>query len=402
MVDILLQRRIVIAITGGIAAYKCAELVRRLKDRGAEVRVVMTASACEFITPLTMQALSGEPVHTHLLDPRAEQGMGHIELARWAELVLVVPATAHTMARLAHGWADDLLGSLWLATTAIRAVAPAMNQQMWKAPAVQRNYANLLQDGVRVWGPTEGQQACGDVGPGRMMEPMDLVEQVAAHFQPKDMHGLHVLLTAGPTQEKLDPVRYLSNYSSGLMGYCVAKAFQERGAHVTLVSGPVSLPPPQGVTMVSVVSAAEMLEATLSRLNGIDVFVGSAAVADYRPRELAQHKIKKTEAELTLKLEKTEDILARVAEQPNKPFVVGFAAETQHVHAYALDKMKRKKLDMIACNDVSQPGIGFAAQHNAMHIFWKNGDCALPKAPKMDIARQLVGLIMKQWKGPSA
>ncbi len=402
MNDILLQRRILLAVTGGIAAYKSADLVRRLKDRGAEVRVVMTASACEFITPLTLQALSGEQVHTQLLDPGAELGMGHIELARWAELVLVAPATAHTLARLAHGLADDLLGTLWLATTAQRAVAPAMNQQMWKASVVQRNMASLLQEGVWVWGPAEGQQACGDVGPGRMLEPLDLVELVGIHLQPKDLQGLQVLVTAGPTQEKLDPVRYLSNHSSGLMGYSVAKAFQERGATVTLVSGPVALPYPQGVTVVPVISASDMLEATLSNLAGIDVFVGSAAVADYRPKVVAEQKIKKTELELTLQLEKTEDILARVAEQPNRPFVVGFAAETQQVHAYALDKMQRKKLDMIACNDVSQPGIGFASEHNAMHVFWQNGDVALPKAPKMDIARQLVKLIMEQQRKGSA
>ncbi len=408
--NVLANRRIILAVTGGIAAYKIAELIRRLKDRGAEVRVVMTASACAFITPLTLQALSGQPVHTSLLDPAAEMGMGHIELARWADYLLVAPATANTLAHLAHGWAADLLGALWLATSAVRCVAPAMNQQMWAQAATQRNMALLRQDGVQVFGPGQGEQACGDNGWGRLLEPAELLIALETLVQGRpvaQLAGVAVVVTAGPTRERLDPVRYLSNFSSGKMGYALAQAFVSAGACVTLVSGPVHLPVPEGVRLLAVESAEEMLQATLSVLPGCAIFVGTAAVADYRPKKINPQKIKKntqaknTEA-LCLELEKTTDILATVAAVADRPFVVGFAAETENAAVYAQDKLKRKKLDMIACNDVSQPGTGFASDENILQLYWEEGERVaehlLPRASKTVIAQQLVEMISKRWK----
>lgn len=396
----LVNKRIVLGISGGIAAYKSADLVRRLKDAGADVRVVMTPAAQQFITPLTLQALSGNPVHTELLDPAAEAGMGHIELARWADLVLVAPASADCIARLAQGMANDLLTTLWLATPARLAVAPAMNQRMWAAPAMVDNLAVLRQRGVAVFGPAAGSQACGDVGEGRMLEAVQLADCCAELFASGVLTGRHVVITAGPTREALDPVRYLSNHSSGKMGFALAAACVEAGARVTLIAGPVALATPDRVARVSVVSAEDMLAASLRAAeDGCDVFIATAAVADYRPAKAASQKIKKDEATLTLTLERNPDIVATIAARPDKPFVMGFAAETHDVEPYALDKLARKKLDMIACNDVSRSDIGFGADDNAMSVFWPGGSARLDKASKAHIARSLVHLLGERLAG---
>ncbi len=397
----LAGRRVLLAVSGGIAAYKAAELVRRLREEGAAVRVVMTAHAQQFITATTLQALSAESVRSELFDSAAEQGMGHIELARWAEIILLAPATASTLARLAHGLADDLLTTLWLASPALKAVAPAMNQQMWRAAATQRNVQSLCADGVLCWGPEAGDQACGDVGPGRMREPQELVRQVIAALGGGDLSGVEVLMTAGPTREAIDPVRYISNHSSGKMGYALAAAFAARGASVTLVSGPVALPPPAGVECIAVISAEEMLQAVLARVAACQLFVACAAVADYRARTVAARKLKKSEAQESLwrlELEPTPDILATVAAQPQRPWVVGFAAETHDVENYALAKLQGKRLDMIACNDVSRADIGFAADDNALLVLWQGGRRELARASKKQIAEQLVDTIVDVWR----
>lgn len=390
----LANKRIVLGITGGIAAYKAADLVRRLRDAGAEVHVVMTAAAQQFITPLTLQALSGNPVHTDLLDPEAEAGMGHIELARWADLILVAPASADAIARLAQGIANDLLTTLWLATRARLAIAPAMNQQMWAAPALQANLDILRQRGVAVFGPAAGSQACGDVGEGRMLESIQLAHACADQFETGLLTGRRVVITAGPTREALDPVRYLSNHSSGKMGFALATACAEAGAEVTVIAGPVNLPTPERVRRVNVVSARDMLDASLAAVEaGCEVFIATAAVADYRPLTAASQKIKKSADTLTITLEKNPDIVATVAARADKPFVMGFAAETHEVENYAQDKLARKKLDMIACNDVSRADIGFQSDDNAMTVFWPGGETRLEKASKAHIARDLVRLL---------
>lgn len=392
----LANKRIVLGVTGGIAAYKSAELIRRLRDAGAEVQVVMTAAAQQFITPLTLQALSGNPVHTDLLDPEAEAAMGHIELARWADLVLVAPASADCIARLAQGIANDLLTTLWLATKAKLAVAPAMNQQMWAAAAVQSNLGLLRERGVAVFGPAAGAQACGDVGEGRMLEAVELAERCADQFQTGSLSGRRIVITAGPTREALDPVRYLSNHSSGKMGFAIAEACVEAGAQVTLIAGPVSLPSPARVTRVDVVSALDMLSAVEAAVAGADVFVATAAVADYRPAQLAGQKIKKSAETLSLELVRNPDIVAMVAARADRPLVVGFAAETEKVIEYARDKLIRKRLDMIACNDVARSDIGFRSDDNALTVLWKDGERVLEKAAKATIARQLVQLIAER------
>lgn len=389
----LANKRIVLGISGGIAAYKSADLVRRLRDAGAEVQVVMTAAAQQFITPLTLQALSGHPVHTDLLDPEAEAAMGHIELARWADLVLVAPASADCIARLAQGIANDLLTTLWLATKARRAIAPAMNQQMWAAPSLQANLAVLRERGTAVFGPAAGSQACGDVGEGRMLEALELADACAAQFQTGALTGRRVVITAGPTREALDPVRYLSNHSSGKMGFAIAAACIEAGAEVTLVAGPVSLPTPDRVRRVDVTSARQMLAATEAAVQGADVFIATAAVADYRPATVAEQKIKKAAETLSIELVRNPDIVATVAERPDKPFVLGFAAETENVVAHAREKLQRKHLDMIACNDVARSDIGFQSDDNALTVIWEDGSAALEKASKAEIARQLVALL---------
>ncbi|ATG72545.1 bifunctional phosphopantothenoylcysteine decarboxylase/phosphopantothenate--cysteine ligase CoaBC [Zobellella denitrificans] len=396
----LTGKRIVIGITGGIAAYKSAELVRRLKERGAEVRVVMTESAKAFITPLTLQAVSGEPVSDSLLDPAAEAGMGHIELARWAELLLIAPASANTLARLAAGLADDLLTTLCLATPAVVAVAPAMNQQMYRHAATQANLATLADRGLAIWGPARGEQACGDVGPGRMLEPMELVAEVERHFTPqaRPLAGIKLMLTAGPTREALDPVRFISNHSSGKMGFALAAAAQELGAEVLLVSGPVGLPTPAGVTRIEVESARQMHQAVMAHIADQQIFIACAAVADYAPKTVAEQKIKKTASDtLVIELTKNPDIVAEVAALPDKPFTVGFAAETRDVEKYARDKLSRKGLDMIAANDVAKAGQGFNSDDNALTVFWPQGRADLPLAGKTQLARHLLILIADRY-----
>lgn len=392
----LSNKRIILGISGGIAAYKSADLVRRLKDAGAEVRVVMTPAARQFITPLTLQALSGNPVHLDLLDPEAEAGMGHIELARWADLVLVAPASADVIARLANGEAGDLLTTLWLASRGRKAVAPAMNQQMWASPPTRENLSRLSARGTAVFGPASGSQACGDVGEGRMLEAVELASHCAELFDSGEMTGHRVVITAGPTQEAVDPVRYISNHSSGKMGYALAQACAEAGAVVTLISGPVHLPTPERVRRINVISAEDMLEASMRAVDaGCDLFVAAAAVADYRPISVAEHKIKKHGSNLTIELVRNPDIVKTIAARPDRPFVVGFAAETRQVEEYAQGKLRDKRLDMIACNDVSRQDIGFQSDDNAMVVFWNDGSRRLDKAPKTFIARELVSLMAR-------
>ena len=402
--SVIPHKNIILAVTGGIAAYKSAILVRRLKDYGFDVRVVMTQGAQAFITPLTFQALSGNPVHTELLDPEAEAGMGHIELARWADLVLVAPASCDSIAKFANGLADDLLSTLYLATRAPVWVAPAMNQQMWAAKATQRNLKTLVEDGVHVIMPDAGEQACGDVGLGRMPEPEDLARQVAAYFHKAQraiaekfglLAGKRVTITAGPTREAIDPVRYISNHSTGKMGFALAAACYAAGAKVTLVAGPVSLDTPNGVQRINVSSAMQMLDVSMNQLQqGCDIFIATAAVADYRVAQVAEHKIKKAGDELAVSLVKNPDIVATIAQQQQRPFMVGFAAETQNVEEYAAGKLVAKKLDMIACNDVSRPDIGFASDENAMTVFFAQSyhmnKRELEKASKQEISQQLV------------
>ncbi len=390
----LVNKRILLGVTGGIAAYKSADLVRRLQDAGAEVRVVMTQGACEFITPLTMQALSGHPVHTDLLDPRAEAAMGHIERARWADLVLIAPASADFLARLAYGHGNDLLATLCLATGAPVAVAPAMNQQMWADQATQKNQLILQEKGIHIFGPGAGSQACGEVGPGRMQDPAEIIQQAAEVFDYDLLTGKHLVITAGPTREPIDPVRYLTNKSSGKMGFALAQAAAEAGARVTLIAGPVALDTPNRVNRIDVVRAEDMHEASLKAVEeGCDIFIATAAVADYRPTVTADHKIKKSTEEIHLTLVKNPDIIAAVASHAKRPFTVGFAAETQDVIEYAQGKLKSKKLDMIATNDVSGTNVGFNSDNNALTVIWPGGHKVLPLASKAQIAKQLIELI---------
>nr|WP_214286855.1 bifunctional phosphopantothenoylcysteine decarboxylase/phosphopantothenate--cysteine ligase CoaBC [Acinetobacter pittii] len=405
--SVIPHKNIVLAVTGGIAAYKSAILVRRLKDYGFDVRVVMTHGAQAFITPLTFQALSGNPVHTELLDPAAEAGMGHIELARWADLLLVAPASCDTLAKFANGLADDLLSTVFLATKSPVWVAPAMNQQMWAAKATQRNLQTLVEDGVHVIMPDAGEQACGDVGLGRMPEPEEIARQVAGYFHQAQraiaekfglLAGKRVVITAGPTREAIDPVRYISNHSTGKMGFALAAACYAAGAQVTLIAGPVSLDTPNGVQRVNVASARQMLDVSMSSLEtGCDIFIATAAVADYRVAEVAEHKIKKAGDELNVSLVKNPDIVATIAGQEKRPFMVGFAAETQNVEEYTAGKLVAKKLDMIACNDVSRADIGFASDENAMTVFFAESyhmkKRELEKASKQEISQQLVEAI---------
>ena len=386
-------QRILLGVTGGIAAYKAAALVRALKKAGADVQVVMTDAARAFVTPLTFQALSGRPVRHALLDPAEESGLDHIGLARWAELVLVAPATADFLARLAAGLAGDLLSTLCLATTAPIAVAPAMNHRMWEAAATRANVEVLRGRGVQVLGPAEGDQACGESGAGRMLEPEALAAWVTDRQAPRPLAGRTVLVTAGPTREPLDPVRYLSNRSSGKMGYAVAAAAARAGARVVLVSGPVGLAAPEGTERVSVETAQEMLRAVQAHAGGADVFVAAAAVADYRPREPSPQKVKRSAAPLTLTLEPAPDVLGWVAGLPRRPFLVGFAAETEELEANARHKLERKGLDLIAANRVGVPGSGFDADENELDVYWEGGARRLGRAPKTVLGRELVALI---------
>lgn len=395
---LLTGRRILLGITGGIAAYKSAELVRGLMKSGAEVRVVMTAAATEFVTPMTLQALSGNPVRQELFDPAHEAAMGHIELARWTELVLVAPASADFMARMAAGMADDLLATICLATTAPIMLAPAMNQQMWQAPATRANAQILAQRGVTLLGPAEGEQACGEVGPGRMLEPGLLVQACHARFKQGPLSGVGITVTAGPTREALDPVRYISNHSSGKMGFAIAAAAAVMGANVRLVSGPVALMTPAGVERIDVESAAQMLEAVLADPG--DIFIACAAVADYRAVDVSDEKIKKDAGGLSLKLVRNPDILATVAALKEAPFTVGFAAETEKLEEHARGKLEGKGLDMIAANWVGEraDGTGFNSDDNALHIFWQHGDLTLEKAPKTVLAQRLMDLVAERYR----
>jgi phosphopantothenoylcysteine decarboxylase/phosphopantothenate--cysteine ligase len=388
----LSNKHIILAISGGIAAYKSAELVRLLIKSGAQVQVVMTSGATEFITPLTLQALSGNPVHQHLLNPQAEAGMGHIQLARWADLLLIAPASANVMARIAQGQADDLLTTLCLATDAPVLLAPAMNQAMWRDQATQKNLQTLLARGIQVHGPADGEQACGDIGAGRMLEPSELLTALAAQFNQGLLAGKTVLITAGPTREAIDPVRYISNHSSGKMGYALAQAARDQGAKVILISGPTQLEKPEDILFVAVESAQDMLEASLKAGSTADYFIATAAVADYRPAQVSEQKLKKhnTAHGLTLELVQNPDILATMSKQYPSAIHVGFAAETQDLIPLAQDKLKRKGVHMIIANDVSNSNIGFNSDNNQVSIVTTGGVVDLPLLSKQQLARQLI------------
>ena len=393
----LANKNVLLGVTGGIAAYKAPDLGRKLTAEGANVRVVLTDSASAFVSPMSLQAVSGNPVHQHLLDADAEAAMGHIELAKWADILLIAPATANTMAKLAHGLADDLLTTLFLATTAKIYIAPAMNQQMWKAPATKRNLSVLEDFGITLLGPDSGEQACGDVGAGRMLEPLDIAKAIIPS-EDNALSGINIVVTAGPTREPLDPVRYISNHSSGKMGYAIAQAAQQAGASVTIISGPVSLPTPGGCRRIDVVTADEMLNKAKAEAPNCDIFIATAAVADYRASEVADNKMKKSSDELTLTFVKNPDILATIAALEDGPFTVGFAAESQNVEAYAKDKLTRKKLDMIAANDITREGLGFNSDNNALNVYWQTGDAELPTGKKSELAKSLLSLVATQYK----
>jgi len=392
----LFNKRVIVGITGGIAAYKGAELVRRFKEAGADVRVVMTPAATRFITPLTLQALSGRPVHVDLLDAAAENGMDHISLARWADAIVVAPATADFMARLAHGRADDLLSTLCLASTAPQLLAPAMNSVMWQHPATQANADLLRRRGVQLVGPVAGEQACGEVGAGRMEEPPALVAAVAALFATGALQGLRMLITAGPTREMLDPVRYISNCSSGKMGYAVAAAAAEAGAQVVLVSGPTALAAPVRVERIQIESARDMHAAVMARANACDLFIGAAAVADYTMAAPAPQKLKKRDDNLALELTRTTDIVAAVAALAPRPYTVAFAAETEELLANARLKLVAKGVDLVAANRV-WPGLGFDSDDNALTLVWEGGSIEWPVASKTALARRLISFIAERY-----
>jgi phosphopantothenoylcysteine decarboxylase/phosphopantothenate--cysteine ligase len=400
--------RILLGVTGGIAAYKSADLTRRLKERGADVQVVMTAGARHFVTPATFQALSGRPVRTDLWDLAAEAAMGHIELARWPQQVVVAPASADFIARLAHGFADDLLTTLCLATDVAITVVPAMNRLMWANAATQANIATLRQRGVSVLGPAQGDQACGETGPGRMLEPVEIADAVlptrngqASSTAGMPLRGRKVVVTAGPTREAIDPVRFITNRSSGKMGFAVAEAARDAGADVVLVTGPVSLPTPGGVRRIDVETAEQMLAAVRAEIAHTDIFIASAAVSDYRAHAIAEHKIKKTSDELVLQLSRTPDILATVSAGTPRPFVVGFAAETQNVERNALLKLEKKKLDMIAANQVGA-GLAFDCDDNALTVYWVGGKREFTRASKCELGRHLVEVIAERYAGSRA
>jgi phosphopantothenoylcysteine decarboxylase / phosphopantothenate---cysteine ligase len=387
--------RIVLGVSGGIAAYKAVELVRRLRERGHEVQVVLTEGAAQFVTALTFQAVSGRAVRSSLWDHAAEAAMGHIELARWAQRILIAPATADLIARMAQGQADDLLTTVLLASAAPVAIAPAMNQQMWAHASVQANLDLLRRRGVQVIGPGSGSQACGDVGEGRMSEPAEIIAALGARAAAAAgrLRGRRVLITAGPTLEDIDPVRFVGNRSSGKMGFAVAAAAAAEGAEVTLVAGPVTLPTPAGVRRIDVRSALQMHAAVFAALPGQDIFIAAAAVADYRPAAALPNKRKKTGDTWSLDLVLNPDILAEVAASAARPFVVGFAAETENVEAYARAKLERKRLDMIAANRVGEAGCGFEACDNALSVYWQGGGEEIPLGDKADVAAQLVHII---------
>ena len=395
--QILQDKKIVLGISGGIAAYKTPELVRRLKDQGANIRVVMTEGAKAFITPLTLQAVSGNAVADSLLDTQAELAMGHIELAKWADLIIIAPATADIIAKIAAGMANDLLTTLCLATKAPIAIAPAMNQQMWHALATQANIATLNERGFHIWGPGSGEQACGDIGLGRMLDVDELLSISSDFFADKYLQGQHWVITAGPTREAIDPVRYISNHSSGKMGYAIAHAALRAGAKVTLISGPVTIKAPVGCELILVESAQEMHQQALLYVPQCSTFVACAAVADYRVATIASQKMKKSNEAMQLDLVRNHDIVADVASLTDKPFIVGFAAETQNVEHYARDKLMRKNLDLIAANDVAKSGQGFNSDDNALTLFSAIDKTEITLASKHVVAQQLVYLINQHY-----
>lgn len=406
------NKNILLGVCGGIAAYKSAELVRRLQDAGATVRVVMTAAATEFVTPLTFQALSGYPVHTQLLDPEAEAAMGHIELARWADLILIAPATANSIARLASGRGDDLLSAICLAAQSQLAIAPAMNHAMWASAATQINIQQLKNRHVHVFGPASGSQACGETGEGRLLEVNELVLSSSQLFNTGKLQGVKVMISAGPTYEPIDPVRFIGNRSSGRMGFAIAEAAIEQGATVTLVAGPVHLPTPEHSTRVDVQTAQQMYDAVMLNIVAQDIFISTAAVADYRPTQIQDDKIKKTAAELSIALTRNPDILASVAALDNAPFTLGFAAETHNVKEYAQQKLQQKKLNMIAANQVGfspdEQDSGFNSEYNALHVFWPNTDASqtsshcheikFERSRKTQLARRLIDLLATHYQ----
>lgn len=397
----LTHKRVLLGISGGIAAYKTPDLVRKLTAQGAEVQVVMSESALEFVSSLSLQAVSGKPVRVDLLDTQAEAAMGHIELAKWADMMVIAPATANCIGKLALGIADDLLTTVYMATAAPKVIAPAMNQQMWQAPAVSRNIEQLRNDGIFIFGPDSGEQACGDIGPGRMLEPEHIVDQLAQLFSDEN-HSLlankNIVITAGPTREALDPVRYISNHSSGKMGFAIAEAAAKMGARVTLIAGPVNLATPAGCTRIDVMSADDMLTATMQAIALCDIFIATAAVADYKAQHVAPNKIKKSDGELTLTFTKNPDILKEVANLPQAPFTVGFAAESTDVENYAKQKLAAKNLNMIAANDITVSGLGFNSDFNALHLFWQGHSVQLAPDTKRNLAVSLLQHVATQYQ----
>jgi phosphopantothenoylcysteine decarboxylase/phosphopantothenate--cysteine ligase len=400
----LTNLHILLGISGGIAAYKSAELIRLFKKNGADVRVAMTHNATQFITPLTIQALSGNATHIDLLDATSDNGMDHINLARWADVFIIAPATANIIAKMNHGLADDLLSTLYLAAICPVFVAPAMNQSMWSKAITQNNLASLQQQGVLTIGPDQGSQACGETGFGRMAEPLAICQHIINYYEQhntlpnKPLSNIKVLISAGPTREALDPIRYISNRSSGKMGYAIAEAAINAGADVTLVSGPVSLSAPLNCTCINVESAEQMYEAVMSRAHDHQIYIGAAAVSDFSPQLVSPIKIKKSSESTALILNKTKDILADLTQLEIHPFTVGFAAETNNLSAYALGKLKNKKLDMIAANVVGEAVGGFDSDVNALHVFWENGELLLPMTHKSLLAEQLINLITTHFK----
>ncbi|MFB6434510.1 MAG: bifunctional phosphopantothenoylcysteine decarboxylase/phosphopantothenate--cysteine ligase CoaBC [Candidatus Malihini olakiniferum] len=392
-------KKIVLGISGSIAAYKCPEIVRLLRERGAEVRVVMTPAAKTFITPLTLQAVSGYPVSDDLLDPAAEAAMAHIELGKWADLVILAPATADIISRLSAGMVNDLLTTLCLATASPIAIAPAMNQQMYRAPPTQDNLATLARRGGLIWGPDSGSQACGHIGPGKMIDPLVIVDLADGYFMRiNDLQHLNIMITAGPTREALDPVRFITNHSSGKMGFSIAQAAAERGAHVTLIAGPVSLSTPTGIQRIDVPSALEMQKAVMTYASQQQIIICCAAVVDYRAKQIAKEKIKKQDDEIRLTLVKNPDIIAGVAAMSDlRPFVVGFAAETQNIEESARKKLLRKNLDLICANDVSLSGQGFNSDTNTLQLFWPEGNTRLPLCEKRLLGQQLINEIIRRY-----
>lgn len=387
------NKHIILGITGSIAAYKSADLARRLREAGAQVRVVMTDSAKQFITPLTMQAVSGNPVHDDLFDLQAEAAMGHIELARWADAVIVAPATADLMARLLHGNANDLLTTLCLATRAPIAIAPAMNQAMWQHTTTQQNLQALIQQGIYVFGPADGSQACGDIGFGRMLEPIEIVQKIHDLFASGALSGVRVLVTAGPTHEAIDPVRYLTNGSTGKMGFALAQAAAEAGATVTLVSGPVQLQTPHAVNRIDVTTALEMHDAVMRNIEECDIFFAVAAVSDYRPATVAMQKIHKHDDISQLELVRNPDIAASVGALSKKPFMVGFAAETENMIASARSKLTRKSMDMIVANKVCD---GMGSDDNSIVVITPDQEIVLPRNAKDKLARKLIEMVIQK------